>query len=71
MTSNPRMRHPSIPQCDTKRLARRVVKIMTKATVEKMALNHICDSPSRSIKTRGAVEKKTKNAPIAVLKPSV
>jgi hypothetical protein len=71
ITNNPRIRLPSTPQRDTKNLAKRVVIIMTIATVAKIALNTIWERPRRSIKTRGEVEKKTKNAPIAVLKPSV
>ncbi len=49
----------------------RVAAIMTPATLAKARLNPVSPKPLRSIRMRGAVEKNTKNVPIAVAKPSV
>lgn len=67
----PRARLPAVPQRAMNGLASRVVAIITSAAVAKARLKPTCVKPARSMSTRGAVEKNTKNVPMAAAKPSV
>jgi hypothetical protein len=67
----PLNRLPEFPHRATNRLAKRVVIIITTAAVAKATLNSNSEYPALSMRTRGAVEKNTKNVPMAALNPSV
>ena len=67
----PRIKHPCMPQRPTNQPENRAVIIITTATVENARLKPSWENPAPSIITRGEMEKKTKNAPIAELKPRV
>ncbi|CSD67593.1 Uncharacterised protein [Vibrio cholerae] len=60
-----------MPHLATKDFAKRVVTIITSATVAKAKLNPISEYSAWPMSTRGAVEKKTKKVPIPALKPTV
>ncbi|MNE85282.1 hypothetical protein D3C80_1822670 [compost metagenome] len=67
----PLTRLPCTPHLATKNFAKRVVTIIAIATVAKARLNSTSERPALPIMTSGAVEKNTKNVPMAVLNPSV